>query len=692
MKAVLIIVAGLFAAGLAVAQTQKSELQSQGVIHNVGTVVIRGNATMTQDSIGGRVEYVRNNPLDSQRVAQLIYDRVHFEGRSVKRLLQPSTNLEARTLFSSLDSTTIFDLDATAIILAQGTVTHSGLINPGQVHGTVRLNGIASQDLSGSGFSPVLEIANPTVVSVSRGGGLRVGHRLDLQQGRLNSTVNDNLVLDDNAWIWRSDRGTIDVHPSTGPRMHMRYYGVARVAGGPELPVDALTLGKLSQDNVGGLVLPWDIVVNDSMRLVGHIYTEPSDVERYGVVYTPLADPAYVNDWPEVNGTLVRTGIVAGRPVRMNNVVTTFQFADQASMGDVRRIRLRSKPHTVPLPVDLGADKIRRFLQLSMRDSSDAAVPDGSWFATFGYSWRNDSVEAVGGEPQIETIPLLRPSVDTLRLLRYDGSDYVTDGVSVTPTRSTAPWRFSTASVISNSGDFAIGLSSSAPIYVLRARLFLEGAVRTLADKSSPMMATDLRDRSLVPSTPPREYPFTLDPTSASIVVPIVPDSVVDWMVVELRSQQSGEGTYYRTVMLTRGGYLIDPSTQLMVTITDVQPGSYYLVFRHRNHLAVMTDTPQPIERTNRSWVDLTTGSGVFGGASAQKVVGVGADGRRVFGLIAGDVDHDHDILRVDQALVWTERDFEGYSRFDTDMDGIISTRDWNISWNNRGSSSVVPR
>jgi hypothetical protein len=673
------------------AQTSRSLLQSDGTIHNTGTIIVRGNAFIKQDSIGGRVEYVRDNPLDSQRVEQMTYVDVHFQGRSVKRLLEPSQNTIAWSLFSSLDTSTIFDLTPQARIEARGTVTHSGLVNPGRRVGTILLNGTADQTISGVGFVPVLELNNPTQAVMTRGGGMRVGERLDLQRGIMQTSVNDNLRMQRNSWIWRSDVGSIAAIPDADTALNVRYYGTARTNGGPELPQDPVVLQQLRQENPGGVVLPWNVAVNDSLILGGSIFTEPSDASRFVLTYTPGFDPRYTSLRPEIDGTFFRTTITPGEFVFMNNGQTAFRFASVADMGGVRAIRLRSKPTTIPEPVPVGADKVRRYMQLSMRDSSDRQAADGTFNAEFGYAWRSDYVEGSEDVTSIETISALVNKVDSLVLLRFDGAEYVPEGVSQMPVRSNPIWRFSVSSGVTRNGDFAIGLSSSVPSYILNARLLLEGAVRSKGDRFAAVMATDLRRRDLIPLTPPREYPFTLDPLSSAIVASAIPDSVVDWIVVELRSNVGGGTSFYRTVLLTQSGYLVDPLNLSPVVITDVTPGDYFLVFRHRNHLAVMTDQRERIERTNRKFLDFTTGTGVFGGANALKLLGI-ENGRRVFGLVAGDVTADGDVLRPDQALIWNQRDLESYSLYDTDLDGIISTDDWNMSWNNRGRSSAVPR
>ena len=45
---------------------QPSLLNSQGVIHNTGVVKIYGDAALSQDTILGRVEYLRNRGADQR--------------------------------------------------------------------------------------------------------------------------------------------------------------------------------------------------------------------------------------------------------------------------------------------------------------------------------------------------------------------------------------------------------------------------------------------------------------------------------------------------------------------------------------------------------------------------------------------------------------------------------------------------
>lgn len=691
MRALILLLLAVAATTLVFAQ-QPSVLNSQGVIHNTGVVKIYGDAALSQDTILGRVEYLRNHLADTQIVAHTTYFDVHFEGLSKKLLRDLSRPVVAANLFSSLDTSTVFDLLPGTSIEAHGTLRHDGLINPGRQDGLVRINGTTLQDVSGKGLIPIGEVDNPQGISITRGAQLRFAERLDLQRGRVDNTSSDNVTLLRNAWIWRNDEGSIVVAPGVDQKMNVRYYGVLPQLGGPELVTNATELATLQQDNLRGVTLPWDIWVNEALVMKGHIFTEESDSLRHILYFTPSSDPQYIAGIEEVNGTLVRTSVSSAKLLLMNNKHTTLLFADDVARGSVGRVSLRVKPLTIPEPVPIGIQKVKRYFQFEAQDAGGAKLLDSTFNVQFGYAWRAQRRDSAEG-PVEETPASLLSKLDSLSLERFVIDKYAIDGISALPTQTDSLWRFSIASNIQSSGDFAIGLSTYSTVWVLRARLFLEGAMRSYPERLSTVMSTDLVANSMLPSTPPAIYPYTLDPARATIAVTTMPDSVVDWIVVEFRTTPSAvSAAHFQTGLLTASGSIVDPTTMLPLPIHGITPGEYHIVFRHRNHLAIMTEDMQTISPTSQgAYLDLARGTGIFGGASAMKVLGL-IDGQRLFGLLAGDVTQDGQIARDDQNTIWDNISHELYTTYDTDLDGILSTRDWNLSWNNRGRSSAVPR
>ncbi|MBN2102513.1 hypothetical protein JW835_00565 [bacterium] len=70
------------------------------------------------------------------------------------------------------------------------------------------------------------------------------------------------------------------------------------------------------------------------------------------------------------------------------------------------------------------------------------------------------------------------------------------------------------------------------------------------------------------------------------------PDNIVDWMQVELRTSADGSGDIYtKSAFLKNDGCVVDTDGSDTVTV-EAPEGNYYIVVRHRNHLAIMSNQP----------------------------------------------------------------------------------------------------
>jgi hypothetical protein len=241
-------------------------------------------------------------------------------------------------------------------------------------------------------------------------------------------------------------------------------------------------------------------------------------------------------------------------------------------------------------------------------------------------------------------------------------------------------------------GAFAIGYP--APVQVcFDARVLLEGPYR------NGVMVTDLVRRGLVPSTPPNIYPYNRDPNRSSIQVRAFDSSIVDWVLVELRPRNpSSQDRIYRTALLRADGAIVDVDGSSRLCFDPmVDTTTYYIAIHHRNHLAIMTAEPQRLVNDDEPTqaLLLTVPSVVFGGAAALKPIDYSPTTGVIFGMVAGDVNGDGSVDisdRADYDAIWNGCVQEGYLNHDTDMSGIVTTRDANKTWNNRGRTTNVPR
>jgi len=117
----------------------------------------------------------------------------------------------------------------------------------------------------------------------------------------------------------------------------------------------------------------------------------------------------------------------------------------------------------------------------------------------------------------------------------------------------------------------------------INVALYLEGAY----DSSSGTLSTHLDQSGYVPDQQPYDgMGYTGTEQRAAWV-----SDVVDWVLIELRAT-NGTVVMGETVGLVRSdGQVIDESGYPQVLTDAVGAGQYYLVIRHRNHIAVMSSS-----------------------------------------------------------------------------------------------------
>jgi hypothetical protein len=143
-------------------------------------------------------------------------------------------------------------------------------------------------------------------------------------------------------------------------------------------------------------------------------------------------------------------------------------------------------------------------------------------------------------------------------------------------------------------------------------------------------MGTSLRTLGHLPAAQPYSgAPWSYAGTEYSAEPPL---DAVDWVLVELRSGLTGSTKVAsQAALLKSNGSIVAADGSPMLGFRGIESGSYNIVVRHRNHLAVMTAAPLAIT-TGTAQYDFTTALSKYYGGDAREV----APG--VFGLWAGDV------------------------------------------------------
>ncbi len=206
-------------------------------------------------------------------------------------------------------------------------------------------------------------------------------------------------------------------------------------------------------------------------------------------------------------------------------------------------------------------------------------------------------------------------------------------------------------------------------------KVFLEGPY----DDEGNAMSTALNSGEYLP---------LMDPYSQGETVGSIPSSdIVDWVLVELRDKTNAS-----TVIASRAGFIknngeiVDINGISKLNFSGIPFDDYYIVVKHRNHLAVMSNSPVTLGDYTLTY-NFTTGSGQFAGGS----IGAKEIGSGVWGMIAGNSDGNKSISFGDFNAVSNNLFQIGYKLGDHNMNGSVSVTDYNPVSNNLFSISQVP-
>jgi len=238
------------------------------------------------------------------------------------------------------------------------------------------------------------------------------------------------------------------------------------------------------------------------------------------------------------------------------------------------------------------------------------------------------------------------------------------------------------------SGDLEIGLESLTPTpsLLLEARMYLEGPYTG----GSPPMDTILWSYGYLPTT---------SPYADERVVDSIPPDIVDWVYVQLRSSSDGEAVVERSAFLRDDGMLVDDNGDPPVKMDYQVDGDYYIVVKHRNHLAIMSSDAIILTTSFSILYDFTTSQdkaySVYPAPYAMKeltpLTPIGTP-TPAYGMIGGDaapqfcIVDEADLDAIDQDLGNT-----GYLLTDVDLSGIVDNADMLLTWNNMSSYSQLP-
>lgn len=226
--------------------------------------------------------------------------------------------------------------------------------------------------------------------------------------------------------------------------------------------------------------------------------------------------------------------------------------------------------------------------------------------------------------------------------------------------------------------NVGVGPVSFTPEITLNTEVLLSGTYNT----STGNMNTTLQTFNLVPTAQPfNQAPWNYNGTE---IAPILPPNTVDWVLLELRAN-----TDIDVVIATKAALLLSNGTVVNsdgsnLTFTGVAAGeSYYIVMRHRNHLAVVSSVP--VNLPNATVYSFTNALNVQEGAAQLQEVTTG-----VYALRSGDLNADGIITVNDFNQYAAQSSFLNvYTNADCDLNRTVTIDDFNLYQINSGSIGV---
>ena len=215
------------------------------------------------------------------------------------------------------------------------------------------------------------------------------------------------------------------------------------------------------------------------------------------------------------------------------------------------------------------------------------------------------------------------------------------------------------------------------PTVSLGVKIFLHGPYNTAASE----MSVALNNAGLLPLS----SPYAEDGRTISAM----PADVVDWVLVELRSISGGSAVVSKSALLRKDGQVVADDGLTESISLNAAEGDYFIVIKHRNHLAVMSAAAESLTKTAVLY-DFTTAQIQAFGTDPMIEIESG-----IFGMAAGDANGDGVVDGADRDPQWRTQNGTVWSYAkgaDFNLDGGIDALDLNLFWRpNQGRTSQVP-
>lgn len=308
-------------------------------------------------------------------------------------------------------------------------------------------------------------------------------------------------------------------------------------------------------------------------------------------------------------------------------------------------------------------------LQMPSNAATDVVLnPSFSWTTipnadTYNYQLAND--------PEFSSIVV---NVSGITALNYT----LTSDLS---TATTYYWRVQGVGICDTGGfSTPFSFSTSNPPVNVNIRAILQGAF------TGSSMSTDLRNNNLIPlnqpySTTPWNYSGSESVANANDF----PADMVDWVLLEFRlGSEIGSIVEQKAAILLSDGSIIDANGDIVSVFNLIEGENYYVIVRHRNHLAVLSAIPVTVNGFELNY-DFTTSVSQALGDNQQ------VDSGTVAVMYAADINADG-VITVNDFNIYLDESsgVNAYSSADCNLDRNVTATDFNFYSPNSSLIGVV--
>ncbi|NVK28161.1 MAG: hypothetical protein HWE14_08955 [Flavobacteriia bacterium] len=494
------------------------------------------------------------------------------------------------------------------------------------------------------------------------------------------------------------------IYKFSGGNGRTEAYGASATASGTGLEAEPTTIATdIDFDNITptSFDIAWTQGDGDSvlvvLRVVDSARVAPTDGEGY-TASTDFSNPSdstgngnYVLVYAPNNGSLSVTGLTAGLEYSVeiyefngsgasaNYLTSSYASATQYSQFD--------EPSTTFAGVTVNAVTANG-IEVTWTDPSES---DNRWLVVARLSTDAATAPGAGDDYTADTAYGSGEAIGN-GFVVYNG-DGTSGSVTIGNLDQNETYAFDVYAYTGGvASDSAVLNYSDATDGNGSAVTWMEASVIVLLE--GPYDGSDMASVNItVPSSQPyNQAPWNYGGSESNGSLPA---NVVDWVLLELRTSASGSENA-STVAFTQAALLLDDGSIVAADGTSTpifelsSEDDYYIAVRHRNHLAVSSDTVLTDGGKSAFSYNFSTA----GASGTEGMYDYNGDGS-LYLMYAGWVDPTTDatINAGDYSAVYTDRNNTSatYDFTDANMDGLVDSADRAAVFNNRDYAEQLP-